>query len=279
MRCRAGPRRHLCRAARAERADTSRPVNSSAIPATTPVVHALVEVADTLGDTFDLTDYLHLVADRCVRLLGVSAVGILLRDEHGERQAAAATQERARLLDEFAVQSGQGPGIDCFRTGQPVSVADVSATREWPRFAAATTMTGFASVHVLPLRLRDQVIGTLSLFGDDPGSLDENTRRTGQALADVATIGLLQHRAIHDREVLAGQLRTALDSRIAIEQAKGILAERLQMSVADAFALLRSSARRHNRRLSDIARAVVDGTERIGPAPGTPVQGCAGARR
>jgi GAF domain-containing protein len=243
------------------------------------VAHALVEIANTLGETFDLTDYLHLVADRCVRLLGVSAVGIRLRDEHGEHQTAAATQERARLLDEFAVQVGQGPGIDCFRTGRPVSVPDFSAARQWPRFAAAATMTGFASVHLLPLRLRDQVIGTLSLFGDDPGTLDEDTRRIGQALADVATIGLLQHRAIHDRDVLAGQLQTALDSWVAIEQAKGILAERLQVSVADAFTLLRNGARSHNRRLSDLARAVVNGTERILPVPGTPARGYADARR
>ncbi len=156
--------------------------------------------------------------------------------------------------------------MDCFRTGRPVSVADLPAAGRWPRFTAAAAEVGFAAVHALPMRLRSQVIGALNFFGTSPGVLDEGKLRIGQALADVATIGLLQQRAIHRGDVLTEQLQTALNSRVLIEQAKGILAERLHLDVADAFILLRGQARNRSRRLSDLAQAVIDGTEHIPPA-------------
>jgi GAF domain-containing protein len=153
--------------------------------------------------------------------------------------------------------------VDCFHTGQPVSVADLSTGGRWPRFTAAAAEVGFAAVHALPMRLRSEVIGALNFFDTSPGALDQGKLRIGQALADVATIGLLQQRAIHRSGVVTEQLQTALNSRVLIEQAKGILAERLHLDVADAFALLRSRARNHNRRLSDLAQAIVEGTEQI----------------
>jgi len=222
-----------------------------------------VEMADTLVDDFDVIDFLHGLAERCVQLLGVSAAGLLLTDQQGALQVVAASSERIRLLELFQLQTDQGPCVDCFRTGQPVSVTDLPAAGRWPRFTAAAAEVGYAAVHALPMRLRDEVIGALNLFDTDPGPLDAAKLRIGQALADVATIGLLQQRAIRRRDVLTEQLQTALNSRILIEQAKGVLAERLQVHLDDAFALLRDSARRHNRRLSDLARAVVDGTEQL----------------
>ena len=152
-----------------------------------------------------------------------------------------------------------------FHTGQPVSVADLPAAGRWPRFTAAAAEVGFAAVHALPMRLRTEVIGGLNFFDTNSGALPEGKLRIGQALADVATVGLLQQRAIHRRDVLTQQLQTALNSRVLIEQAKGILAERLHLDVADAFTLLRTDARNHNRRLSDLAQAIVDGTEQIPP--------------
>jgi GAF domain-containing protein len=224
-----------------------------------------VEMADTLVDDFDVIDFLHVLAERCVQLLGVSAAGLLLTDQRGALQVVAASSERTRLLELFQLQTDQGPCVDCFRTGQPVSVADLPVAGRWPRFTAAAAEVGFAAVHALPMRLRDEVIGALNLFDTTPGPLDGGTLRVGQALADVATIGLLQQRAIHRRDVLTEQLQTALGSRVLIEQAKGVLAERLHLDLADAFTLLRSSARSHNRRLSDLAQAIVDGTEQIPP--------------
>src|SRR6185369_10774502 len=165
------------------------------------------------------------------------------------------------------LQADQGPCLDCFHTGQPVSVPDLPSAGRWPRFTAAAAEVGFAAVHAMPMRLRSDVIGALNLFDTTPGALDEAKLRIGQALADVATIGLLQNRAIRARDAVTEQLQTALNSRILIEQAKGILAERLHVDVADAFAVLRNGARRNNRRLSELAQAVVDGSEQIRPEP------------
>ncbi|MFC4021537.1 GAF and ANTAR domain-containing protein [Micromonospora sp. GCM10011542] len=222
-----------------------------------------VEMADTLVDDFDVIEFLHVLTERCVQLLGVSAVGLLLTDQQRTLQVVAASSERTRLLELFQLQTDQGPCVDCFRSGQPVSVADLPAAGQWPRFTAAAAEAGFASVHALPMRLRSEVIGALNLFDVQPGALDEGRLRIGQALADVATIGLLQQRAIHRRDILTEQLQTALNSRVLIEQAKGVLAERLQVDVGEAFVLLRGTARSHNRRLSDVARAIVDGSEQF----------------
>jgi transcriptional regulator with GAF, ATPase, and Fis domain len=222
-----------------------------------------VEMADTLVDDFDLIDFLHILTERCVQLLGVSAAGLLLTDGQNNLQVVAASSERTRLLELFQLQTDEGPCLDCFRTGMPVSVADLHATHRWPRFSAAAAEVGFAAVHALPMRLRTEVIGALNLFDTDRGSLSEDRTRVGQALADVATIGLLQQRAIHRRDVVTEQLQAALNSRILIEQAKGLLAERLHINVAEAFTLLRASARANNRRLSDLAHGIVDGSEQL----------------
>jgi transcriptional regulator with GAF, ATPase, and Fis domain len=228
--------------------------------AETQLADVFVEMADTLVDDFDVIEFLHVLTERCVDLLGVSAAGLLLTDQRDTLQVVAASSERTRLLELFQLQTDQGPCLDCFRTGQPVSVADLNlTTARWPRFAAA--------VHALPMRLRSEVIGALNLFEVRPGALDEGKLRIGQALADVATIGLLQQRAIHRRDMLTEQLQTALNSRVLIEQAKGILAERLQVDVGQAFALLRDGARSHNRRLSELSQAIVDGSEQLAPGP------------
>jgi transcriptional regulator with GAF, ATPase, and Fis domain len=223
----------------------------------------LVEMADTLVDDFDVIDFLHVLAERCVQLLGVSAAGILLTDQRETLQLVAASSERTRLLELFQLQTDQGPCVDCFTTGRPVSVSDLRCAGRWPQFTAAAAEVGFISVHALPMRLRTEVIGALNFFGIEAGALNEDKLRAGKALADVATIGLLQQRAIRSRDTLTDQLQNALNSRVLIEQAKGILAERLQVDLDQAFALLRRSARNRNRRLSEVAQSVVDGTESL----------------
>jgi transcriptional regulator with GAF, ATPase, and Fis domain len=228
-----------------------------------------VEMADTLVDDFDLIDFLHTMTERCVQLLDVSAAGLLLTDGQDKLQVVAASSERTRLLELFQLQTDQGPCLDCFRTGRPVSVADLPSAGQWPRFTAAAAEVGFSAVHALPMRLRSEVIGALNLFDIKPGALDEGKLRIGQALADVATIGLLQQRAIHRRDVVTEQLQSALNSRVLIEQAKGVLAERLSLPVDQAFAVLRSGARSHNRRLSDLAQGIVDGSEQMPAATGS----------
>ena len=221
-----------------------------------------VELTDTLVVGFDVIDFLHVLTDRSAQLLDVSAAGLLLADPRGELRVVAASSEAARLLELFQLQSDQGPCLDCFRSGRPVAAADLAAeAARWPRFAPAARQAGFAAVQALPMRLREQVIGALNLFSADPGALAPADVRGGQALADVATISLLHERSMRHSDTLNEQLQTALNSRVIIEQAKGKIAERLGLDMDKAFSLLRDQARTSNRRLSDLARAFVDGTE------------------
>jgi hypothetical protein len=221
-----------------------------------------VELTDTLVVGFDVIDFLHVLTDRSAQLLDVSAAGLLLADPRGELRVVAASSEAARLLELFQLQSDQGPCLDCFRSGRPVAAADLAAeAARWPRFAPAARQAGFAAVQALPMRLREQVIGALNLFSADPGALAPADVRVGQALADVATISLLHERSMRHSDTLNEQLQTALNSRVIIEQAKGKIAERLGLDMDQAFSLLRDQARTSNRRLSDLARAFVDGTE------------------
>jgi GAF domain-containing protein len=222
-----------------------------------------VELTDTMVADFDIIDFLHVLTSRSAELLNVSAAGLLLADPRGELRVLAASSEAARLLELFQLQSDQGPCLDCFRSGHPVTATDLGADQRWPRFAAAAGQAGFSAVQALPMRLRDQVIGALNLFRAAPGTFDADSVRVGQALADVATIGLLHERSMRRSDTLNEQLQTALNSRVIIEQAKGKLAERLGIDVNEAFTLLRDQARNRNERLSDLARGFVDGTQPI----------------
>jgi GAF domain-containing protein len=225
-----------------------------------------VELADNLVADFDLIDFLRLLTDRCVGLLDASAAGVLLADRDGKLRVMAASDERVRLLELFQLQNDEGPCLECFHTGTPVAVPDL--TREvdrWPHFVTAAHRSGFGAVQALPMRLRDEVVGALNLFHATPGPFDPAGTLIAQALADVATISLLQQRTVHRSNVLNEQLQTALNSRVLIEQAKGKLAERQNIDMEQAFTTLRSYARAHNRRLSDLARAFIDDSE---PLPG-----------
>jgi GAF domain-containing protein len=228
-----------------------------------------VELTDTMVADFDVIDFLHLLTDRSARLLDVSAVGLLLADPRGELRVVAASSEAARLLELLQLEGDQGPCLDCFRSGTAVTAADLGADDRWPQFAVSAQLAGFAAVQALPMRLRDQSIGALNLFRETPGGFDPEDVRVGQALADVATIGLLHERSIRRSDALNEQLQSALNSRVVIEQAKGKLAERLGLEMSEAFIVLRDHARSRNRRLSEVARAFVEGTETItDPRPG-----------
>ena len=219
---------------------------------------AFVDLADTMVADFDVIDFLHVLTDRSVALLAASAAGVMLADPRGELRVAAASSEEAGLLELFQLQNDQGPCLDCFRTGRSVTATDLAGPApRWPRFAEAATRAGFATVEALPMRLRDQVIGALNLFRAEPGQFDPAELRIAQALADVATIGLLHERNVRRREAVSEQLQGALNSRVVIEQAKGKLAERLGIDMDRAFRMLRDYARNTNRHLTDIARDFV----------------------
>ncbi len=228
-----------------------------------------VELADTLVADFDVIDFLGVLTHRCVDLLGAAAAGILLADRSGQLRVSAASSEPARLVGLFELQNNEGPSLECFATATEVGEADLeTALARWPGFAPQALAAGFRSVHAVPLRLRDEVIGALSLFGAAADSVSPEARRLGQAMADVASIGILQERAIRRAEVLAEQLQSALNSRVIIEQAKGVLAERAAIDMDRAFLVLRGYARSNRIRLADLARQVVDGTIDAAPLLG-----------
>ncbi|HLK01323.1 MAG TPA: GAF and ANTAR domain-containing protein [Streptosporangiaceae bacterium] len=233
-----------------------------------------VELADTMVAEFDVIDFLHLLTDRSVALLGASAAGVVLADPRGELRVAAASSEEVGLLELFQLQNDQGPCLDCFRSGRPVTADDLTGPcQRWPRFAEAAARSGFRTVEALPMRLRDQVIGALNLFRAEPGPIDPADLRIGQALADVATIGLLHERNVRRREAVAEQLQAALNSRVVIEQAKGKLAERLSIDMDRAFNMLRDYARNTNQHLTDVARTLVEGASAdFPPAQRPPAQ-------
>jgi GAF domain-containing protein len=224
------------------------------------VVMTFVELADTLVEDFDLVEFLSTLTERVVALEIAAEVGILLVDEAGDLQFLAASHERTQMLELFQVEHDEGPCQDCFSTGTPVSVSDLTtATDRWPLFAPKALAAGFRSVQAVPLRLRGTVIGAMNLFLTEPGGIEPDSLTVVRAMADVATIGLLQQRELHRAHLLASQLQQALHSRISIEQAKGIISEQAHVDTDTAFALMRRFARDHNRKLAEVAREIVGG--------------------
>lgn len=227
----------------------------------TVLARTFVELADTLVDDFDVVDLLTRLADRCVEILDVDAAGIMLARPDGQLRVMASSSEAMRVLELFEVQAQEGPCLDCHHSGEPVVNQDLATVNgRWPQFAPEALAAGFRSVHALPMRLRGTVIGALNLFRAGPGEMDPADLEAAQALADVATIAILQHRSILEAQVINDQLTHALNSRIVIEQAKGMVAERLNLDVERSFAVLRGHARNHNLRLADIAEAIIAGT-------------------
>jgi GAF domain-containing protein len=224
------------------------------------LAQVFVELADTLVEEFDVLDFLQVLAERCVELVDTDAAGLMLDDQRGALQVIAYTDESARLLELFELQRDEGPCLDCFATGAAIANIDLrSAENRWPLFADAAREVGFGMSHAVPMRLRNQVIGALNLFSVEPLPLTDDHLAVVQGLADIATIGLLHERAMNDQLLLSEQLQTALHSRIAIEQAKGILSAQAGTDVTAAFRLLRTSARRSGRPLIAVATAVIDG--------------------
>lgn len=223
------------------------------------LARVFVELADTMVADFDAIDLLHTLTERTVSLLDVDAAGLVMADPRGRLQVLAATSHTARLLELFELQNEEGPCLDCYTSGEQVVNVDLNdATARWPKFSTASVDAGYQSVHALPLRLRKRTLGAMNLFCSNRSTLTSDDLAVGQAMADVSTIGLLQERNVRRQEVLAEQLHTALNSRILIEQAKGVLAERAGIDVGDAFRRMRAYSRRASRPLNSIATAVIE---------------------
>ena len=204
-----------------------------------------------------MVELLTLLADRCVDVLDVTAAGLMLVSPDGDLRVVASSSETARVLELFEVQADEGPCVDCFRTGEAiVNVNLAQVDGRWPRFGPKAVEAGFRSVHAVPMRLRKQTIGALNLYRVDERTMSDTDVIAAQALADVATIAILQHRAVRDAQLLNEQLSQALNTRIVIEQAKGVVAERADLDMEAAFARLRRHARNHNLRLADVAQSI-----------------------
>jgi hypothetical protein len=209
-------------------------------------------------------------------LLPIAACGALLSDAPN---LVSASTEHARSLVTLEQRGALGPATQSLTSASVVSCPDLAALSDrWPAVAAAALEYGLRAADGLPMRLRDQTIGSLTLYRTETGTLDDSAAELAKAIADVATIGIVHQRVLHRNQILTQQLQTALDSRVVIEQAKGRIAERLQVAIDEAFLTLRRYARNNNMRLSDAARAVAEGTLDIDPAlvpsPSVPVRPC-----
>jgi GAF domain-containing protein len=222
------------------------------------VIETLVQLADTLIQDYDVIEFLGILSERCVSLVDADEAGIMVTDGRGSLQVVASSSERSRLLELLELENRDGPCLDAFMSGNPVSSPDLAAeTDRWYHFSREAVMFGFRSVHSIPLRLRTQVVGAMSLLRTKTGHMDEADRTLARALAQMATIGLLQERALSASRVASAQLQTALTSRVRLEQAKGMIAERHSTDIDTAFELLRSYARSHQRQISDVALSIV----------------------
>ena len=219
-----------------------------------------VEIVDTLVGDFDVIDVLTVLTSRCVELLDAAAAGILLADSSGLLRVIGASTEQIGLLELFQIQNDQGPCLDCYNTGTVVINANLARSSRWPQFAAESIAAGFPSVCAVPLRLKEARLGCLNLFMAEPVALTDTDVALAQALADVAAIAIVQDQTTRDAIIRQGQLQHALTSRVSIEQAKGIIAERAKVDMDNAFARLRAFARSNNRGLTDVAKSLIAGS-------------------
>lgn len=238
------------------------------------IVETFVELADTMVDDFDVVEFLHRLAERCVELLDCTEAGLLLADAAGVLRVMASSSERSDALDLLQAQNEEGPCFECYRRGALVVSEDIAAdTDRWPMFTSLALQVGVRSVQAIPMRVRGETVGALNLFRAVAGRMVEEDMALGQGMADIAAISLLQERAIRQAHGVVGQLQGALNSRVIIEQAKGVLAERAQIGVDAAFVRLRAHARARNLRLSSVARELIEGHLDVAslsdPAPDT----------
>jgi len=230
----------------------------------TLLADTFVELADTLIADFDLIDFLHVLVERTVALTDADAAGIMLADQRGGLEVLAASSHAAELVELFELQQQEGPCLEAYRSGEPVIKSDVpEMLAAWPTFTPRLARAGFSSAQAIPMRLRETVIGALNVFTVSPGALSDDDMKLGRALADVATVGILQQRVISARDLLAEQLQGALNSRVLIEQAKGVLAGTSGLSVDQAFVLMRSHSRTTGTHLRAVADDIISGRIRL----------------
>jgi transcriptional regulator with GAF, ATPase, and Fis domain len=228
------------------------------------LVHTFVTLADSLVAPYDIIDLLQTLVDRTTELFDASASGIILGPDDQHLEIIVSTSETSRIVGLMQLRAGEGPCVEAVTTGQVVSVANTAEIHDrWPTFAAAAEGSGYLSVHAIPLRLRGETIGSLNLFRDREGALNDSDAVAAQALADVATISVLQERTIRDGTIIREQLQRALDSRVVIEQAKGVIAHTHGLDMDEAYRLIRHHSRSAQTAMSAVAVGIIDGSIQI----------------
>jgi hypothetical protein len=223
------------------------------------LLETFVTLADTLVVGFDTIDLLQLLVERCVELFDATDAGIMLDTGGGALEVIASTSERSRLIGLLQLGAGEGPCVEAFTSSRAVSVSDVGEIADrWPTFAKRSAESGYAAVDAVPLRLRNLSLGSLNVFREKPGALSAVDASAVQALADVASISILQERAIRESDVARGQLQRAFSSRVVLEQAKGIVSYTKDLDMDASFKLIRDYARTNRRRLTEVATDVVE---------------------
>jgi GAF domain-containing protein len=221
-------------------------------------------LADSLVAGYEVLDILQTLVDACHDTLDVDSAGILLANSSGGLEVVASTSEANALIETMQLDADAGPCVDSFRSRSVVSLPDVERSPDkWNKFAATALSVGIHSVYAIPLRLRETTIGTLNLMRTERGELNQHDIRAAQAFADVATIGILQERTLRDASVVRDQLQHALNSRVVIEQAKGVVAETANISVEEAFTVIRNLARSKQLALRSVAEQLVAGELRV----------------
>lgn len=224
------------------------------------LLQTVATLADSLVDDFDVVDLLQVLVEHCAELFDAVAAGILLVSPSGPLEVIVSTSERSEFVEMMQLRAGEGPCVEAVATGQVVSVEDLRDVADrWPKFAADARQSGFASLHAIPMRLRDSIIGSLNLFRDRVGKLNEPDAIAAKTLADIATISILQQRLVEESILTQGQLQRALDSRVVIEQAKGYIAQSHGLDMDAAFQLIRAHARSTQTRLSVVAADITTG--------------------
>jgi len=222
------------------------------------LLDVFVLLADSLRTGHDIIDTMDILVQSSTTFTSAVEAGLMLADAGGTLHVVASTSERVAEVEEAQLGLHEGPCLVSFRTALPVEVPDIAASRSrWPDFAAVAESRGFLAAHAVPLRHRTTTLGGINLFGDRLGALSDRDATLVEAMAQMATISVIQHQIAAKQATVNDQLQNALESRMLIEQAKGVLSQLHTVQVDDAFRMMRTYARSTGTKLRDVAENVV----------------------
>ncbi len=225
---------------------------------------ALLEAYESFGRAllrpYEIGDVLYRLTDQVVEVLDIDGSGVCLAPNGGGLQLLSATDHHVAAIEDTQLTAGTGPILSAYETGEQVRVDDLVDANDWPEFTRFAVDRGMRAVASLPMPVDERRIGALDLFRAEAHVWTDEEMQAAQGLANMASAYVLNHQALSESRTLAGQLQTALDSRIIVEQAKGLLAGRHGLTPNDAFGRLRQYARARGDRLHDVCRHVVEGT-------------------